>query len=126
MVNLLHSKTADLPAVASAKEGKDGRDFKTVLNPHRVRRSLGVDGSLDSSAVVSVEAHRAKSEALAKEEVVTAKCEPSVKDAKPELRYQFERLCYVALDADSQPGKPVFNRTITLKDTWAKEAKEQG
>jgi glutaminyl-tRNA synthetase len=53
-------------------------------------------------------------------EVVTAKCEPSLKDAKPELRYQFERLGYFALDKDSPPGK-LFNRTITLRDTWAKE-----
>lgn len=57
-------------------------------------------------------------------EVITAKCEPSLKDAKPELRYQFERLAYFALDKDSQPGKLVFNRTITLKDTWAKEAQK--
>jgi len=57
-------------------------------------------------------------------EVVTAKCEPSLKDADPQERYQFERLAYFALDKDSQPGKPVFNRTITLKDTWAKEAKK--
>ena len=57
-------------------------------------------------------------------EVVTAKCEPSLKEAKPNLRYQFERLAYFALDKDSQPGKPVFNRTITLKDAWAKEAKK--
>jgi glutaminyl-tRNA synthetase len=57
-------------------------------------------------------------------EVMTAKCEPSLKDAKPELRYQFERLAYFALDKDSAPGKPVFNRTITLKDTWAKEAQK--
>jgi glutaminyl-tRNA synthetase len=54
-------------------------------------------------------------------EVVTAKCEPSLKNAKPELRYQFERLGYFALDKDSPPGKRVFNRTITLRDTWAKE-----
>lgn len=58
-------------------------------------------------------------------EVVTAKCEPSFKAAKPELRYQFERLAYFAIDADSQPGKLVLNRTITLKDTWAKEVKKQ-
>jgi glutaminyl-tRNA synthetase len=58
-------------------------------------------------------------------EVVTAKCEPSLKDADPVVRYQFERLAYVALDPDSQPGKPVFNRTITLKDTWAKEVKKR-
>ncbi len=57
-------------------------------------------------------------------EVVTAKCEPSLREAKPELRYQFERLAYFALDGESAPGKPVFNRTITLKDTWAKEAKK--
>jgi glutaminyl-tRNA synthetase len=57
-------------------------------------------------------------------EVVTAKCEPSLKDAQPELRYQFERLAYFALDKDSAPGKLVFNRTITLKDTWAKEAQK--
>jgi glutaminyl-tRNA synthetase len=54
---------------------------------------------------------------------VTAMCEPSLKDARPELRYQFERLAYFALDKDSAPGTLVFNRTITLKDTWAKEAK---
>ena len=57
-------------------------------------------------------------------EVVTAKCEPSLKDAKPELRYQFERLAYFALDKDGAPGKLVLNRTITLKDTWAKEAQK--
>ena len=58
-------------------------------------------------------------------EVVTAKCEPSLKEAKPELRYQFERLAYFALDKDSQSGRLVLNRTITLKDTWAKEAQKR-
>ncbi len=57
-------------------------------------------------------------------EVVTAKCEPSLGEANPELRYQFERLAYFALDRDSRPGKLVFNRTITLRDAWAKEAKK--
>lgn len=57
-------------------------------------------------------------------EVVTAKCEPALAEATPVQRYQFERLAYVALDKDSQPGKLVFNRTITLKDTWAKEARK--
>jgi glutaminyl-tRNA synthetase len=52
-------------------------------------------------------------------EVITAKLEPSLADAKLDQRYQFERLAYVALDPiDSKPGKPVFNRTITLKDAW--------
>jgi glutaminyl-tRNA synthetase len=57
-------------------------------------------------------------------EVVTARCEPAMKDARPEQPYQFERLGYFALDSDSRPDKPVWNRTITLKDTWAKEAKK--
>jgi glutaminyl-tRNA synthetase len=57
-------------------------------------------------------------------EVVTAKCEPSLKGARPELRYQFERLGYFTSDKDTSAGKLVFNRTITLKDTWAKEAKK--
>ena len=57
-------------------------------------------------------------------EIVTAKCESSLKDAQPELRYQFERLGYFALDKDSTPEKSVFNRTITLRDTWAKEARK--
>jgi glutaminyl-tRNA synthetase len=58
-------------------------------------------------------------------EVVTAKCEPSLKDARPELRYQFERLGYFALDKDTAPGTLVFNRTISLKDAWAKEAQKR-
>ena len=57
-------------------------------------------------------------------EVITAKCEPSLKEASLEARYQFERLAYFAMDKDSQPSKLVFNRTITLKDTWAKEAQK--
>ena len=54
-------------------------------------------------------------------DIVTAKLEPSLANATPDERFQFERLGYFALDAkDSAPGKPVFNRTISLKDTWAK------
>jgi len=51
-------------------------------------------------------------------EQVTAKLEPSLADADAEARFQFERLGYFCRDAGS-PGT-VFNRTITLKDTWAK------
>jgi glutaminyl-tRNA synthetase len=57
-------------------------------------------------------------------EIVTAKCEPALSEAQPNERYQFERLGYFALDPDSKPDKSVWNRTITLKDTWAKEAKK--
>ena len=57
-------------------------------------------------------------------EVVTAKCEPALASAHPEERYQFERLGYFALDPDSTREKRVWNRTITLRDTWAKEARK--
>ena len=56
-------------------------------------------------------------------EVVNAKCEPAVAQARPEERYQFERLGYFALDPDSTREKQTWNRTITLRDTWVKEAK---
>ena len=73
-----------------------GRDFKQFLNPHSL-------------------------------ETVVAKLEPSLADARPEIRYQFERLGYFCLDPmDAQPGRPVFNRTITLKDAWAKETQKKG
>jgi Glutamyl- and glutaminyl-tRNA synthetases len=56
-------------------------------------------------------------------EIVQAKCEPSLGDAETNVRYQFERLGYFALDPDSRAGSLIFNRTITLKDTWARESK---
>ena len=78
-------------------EPDTGADFKATLNPHSL-------------------------------EVITAKCEPSLKDATADERYQFERLAYFTLDKDSQLSgnapKLVFNRTITLKDNWAKEAQK--
>ena len=57
-------------------------------------------------------------------EVVEARLEPSLKDAQPGERFQFERLGYFTVDKDSSPAKTVFNRTVTLKDTWAKEEKK--
>ena len=54
-------------------------------------------------------------------EVVTAKLEPALASSVPGQSFQFERLGYFTPDAkESAPGKLVFNRTITLKDTWAK------
>jgi glutaminyl-tRNA synthetase len=48
------------------------------------------------------------------------KVEPSLAQAPPGARYQFERLGYFAVDPDSRPDRLVFNRTVSLKDTWAK------
>src|ERR1700716_787584 len=75
---------------------KDGEDFTVNLNP----QSLEI--------------------------VNTAKLEPSLKNARAGSRYQFERLGYFCVDLDSTPENPVFNRTVALKDTWAKlERKNQ-
>jgi glutaminyl-tRNA synthetase len=51
--------------------------------------------------------------------------EPSLADAAPGSRFQFERLGYFCVDTvDAKPGRPVFNRTVTLKDQWAKVRKK--
>ena len=53
--------------------------------------------------------------------VITAYLEEGLRDAKPEERFQFERHGYFVADrADSQPGAPVFNRAVTLRDSWHK------
>ena len=57
-------------------------------------------------------------------EIVTGKLEPSLAEAAPGARYQFERLGYFCVDKDSTPEKPVFNRTVALRDTWGKIEKK--
>lgn len=57
----------------------------------------------------------------ASKKLIHAYCEPAVKDAKPEERFQFERHGYFCADRnDSKTGAPVFNRTVTLRDSWGK------
>jgi len=51
------------------------------------------------------------------------KLEPSLSDARPYQQYQFERVGYFCVDKDSTQENPIFNRTVTLKDSWAKIAK---
>jgi len=71
---------------------EEGKDFLTNLNPKSLVTLQGV------------------------------KLEPALGAAVAGERYQFERQGYFCLDKDSAPGKLVFNRTVTLKDTWAKVA----
>jgi glutaminyl-tRNA synthetase len=54
------------------------------------------------------------------------KVEPSLASATESQRFQFERQGYFSVDPDSAPGKPVFNRTVTLKDTWARITARSG
>jgi glutaminyl-tRNA synthetase len=53
-------------------------------------------------------------------EVLTCRVEPTLAAARPGDRFQFERLGYFSVDPDSAPERLVFNRTVTLKDTWAR------
>ena len=77
-------------------EGDEGGDFRTSLNPASV-------------------------------EVLTGcRLEPSLAEVAPGYRCQFERLGYFCADQDSVPGQLVFNRTLSLRDTWAKVEKKQG
>jgi len=58
--------------------------------------------------------------------MVGCKLEPSLRRANPGERFQFERKGYYCVDPDSSPGHPVFNRTVTLRDTWAKLQRRAG
>jgi glutaminyl-tRNA synthetase len=59
------------------------------------------------------------------EVIANAKLEPSLANAAQGRGYQFERLGYFCVDKDSKPDKLVFNRTVPLKDTWAKIEKRE-
>ncbi len=58
--------------------------------------------------------------------VITAQVEPCLKDAVVMTKHQFLRQGYFCVDPDTTPGKPVFNRTVELKDSWGKMEKKQG
>ena len=60
------------------------------------------------------------------ERVAGCRIEPSLANAPVGARFQFERLGYFCVDPDSRPGAPVFNRTVTLKDTWARITARSG
>ena len=77
-------------AGAGTGAGTGERDFREDLNPDSLRTLGG------------------------------AMLEPSLAEAEPGTRFQFEREGYFVVDADSTPARPVFNRTVTLRDTWAK------
>jgi len=57
--------------------------------------------------------------------IINAWCEPALMEATPAEHYQFERIGYFYLDPDSRPGYPVFNRTVSLKDSWSKMSQNE-
>ena len=83
-------------AVKNPNDDSEGKEFTEYLNPN------------------SLEVLRC------------SKLEPSLRGTEPGSRYQFERLGYFSVDPDSTPERPVFNRTVALRDTWAKIERAQG
>jgi glutaminyl-tRNA synthetase len=92
-VSAAHARDAEVrlyDRLFSVEEPGKVEDYRTVLNPNSL------------------------------EVVAQAKVEPAAAEAPPGTRFQFERIGYFAVDKASTPGQPVFNRTVTLKDSWAK------
>lgn len=56
--------------------------------------------------------------------IIKGHVEPFVKNVKPGEKYQFERIGYFSVDYDSSPSKIIFNKTVSLKDTWAKKTQK--
>lgn len=77
------------------EEAEEGKDFTSNINPNSL------------------------------EILSNCRLEPSLADAKPLERYQFERLGYFCVDTDSSDEKLIFNRTVSLRDTWAKMQKKR-
>jgi glutaminyl-tRNA synthetase len=60
------------------------------------------------------------------EEVTGCQLEPMLATAQAGTRFQFERLGYFCVDVEAAPGRPIFNRTVSLKDAWARTAARDG
>ncbi|HEY6970223.1 MAG TPA: glutamine--tRNA ligase/YqeY domain fusion protein [Candidatus Angelobacter sp.] len=111
----------------------DGRKVKATI--HWVSATHAVDAEVriyenlftkeNPDAVEESQDFTANLNPKSLEVIPNAKFEPSLANAKPGNRFQFERLGYFNVDKDSKAGKLVFNRTVPLKDTWAKIEKRE-
>ena len=110
----------------------DGRKVKSTI--HWVSAAHAVDAEVriydklftkeDPNQVEEGQEFTANLNPVSLEVIAQVKLEPSLGNAPIGGRYQFERLGYFCVDPDSTPGRPVFNRTVALKDTWAKVEKK--
>ncbi len=121
------------PATRGGNNPPDGRKVKSTI--HWVSAAHAIDAEVRIYENLFIKEDPNQTEAgqdftsnlnpNSLEVLTNAKLEPSLADAAIESRYQFERLGYFCVDPDSKPGRPVFNRTVALKDTWAKIEKRQ-
>jgi glutaminyl-tRNA synthetase len=113
-------------------DAPDGRKVKATLHWVSAAHALDVEVRLYDRLFTNENPgesgdYRADLNPASLEVLQHCKIEPSVHAAAPGTRYQFERTGYFCVDPDSRPEGLVFNRTVTLKDTWAKiEARESG
>ena len=120
------------PATRGGDSPPDGRKVKATLHwvsaPHAIDAEVRLyDNLLNKAAPSDEEGATFKDfiDSNSLEVIEAAKLEPALAQAAPGSRYQFERLGYFCVDPDSTPGKMVFNRTVTLRDTWAKMVKAE-
>jgi glutaminyl-tRNA synthetase len=122
------------PATRSGN-APDGRKVKATIHwvsaQHAIEAEVRLYESLftkeDPNDVPEGQEFTANLNPKSLETLTAAKLEPSLASAKPGDRYQFERLGYFCVDPDSTSEKLVFNRTVQLRDTWAKiEKREKG
>ncbi len=114
-------------------DSPDGRKVKATL--HWVSAEHAVDAEVrlydtlftkeDPNDTAEGEDYTANLNPASLEVVGDCKVEPGLADVAPGHRYQFERLGYFCVDPDTSSGRPVFNRTVTLKDAWARAQKNQ-
>jgi glutaminyl-tRNA synthetase len=108
-------------------DAADGRKVKATLHWVSAAHALDAEVRLydrlfKTETPDAAGDYRADLNPASLEVVSGCKLEPSVADAPAGTRYQFERLGYFCVDRDSRPGSLVFNRTVTLKDSWARIA----
>ena len=113
-------------------DAPDGRKVKGTLHWVSAQHAMPAEARLydhlftepDPNRVAEGQDFTAHLNPASLEVVPDARVEPSLADAKPLHRCQFERLGYFCVDKDSTPDRLVVNRTVTLKDTWAKIQKK--
>ncbi len=106
-------------------DAPDGRKVKATLHWVSVAHAMNVEVRLYDRLFTSenpgaIDDYRAALNSKSLEVLSNCWVEPSVAGAEPGRRYQFERLGYFCVDPDSTAERLVFNRTVTLKDTWAR------
>jgi glutaminyl-tRNA synthetase len=114
-------------------DAPDGRKVKSTLHwvsatyslPAEVRLYDHLFSKEDPDDVTEGEDFKSNLNPNSLEILSSCRVEPSLAEAKAGSRYQFERLGYFCVDPDNSPEKLVFNRTVTLRDTWAKIQKAQ-